>query len=376
MTSDVDQWITALDRIRALDIDHVIPGHGPVQTKDYLATQRSFMLEWKAAVAVAIAKGWSREETIARVSFAERYPVDIGQEYMMDYIQERNAGALYDKLTGTHEHHVPRQGRAPALTRSAGSPSRVGSPAPPEGGRPDVRPARHDGGPRRPRAVGARDPGGPGPGARAQRGPRAGPRGVHLRHRRPPHPGRLPGLLAARVPVHPGARVGGRDRRPGPGRRALRLAGRRPRRGHQPRRLRRVPRVRRGPLQPVRELRARGAAPPVRPQRPGRRRDLRRAGREDDLRAAGQPLVRGRGADRPGVHRPPRRQPRQHHPGRHRGHHRCRRDRPARRRCRPDPGRGAGHRRGPRPSAGQGGGDGLRDRQHRGRRSRRARSGR
>jgi hypothetical protein len=33
------------------------------------------------------------------VSFAERYPVDIGQEYMMDYIQERNAGALWDKLT-------------------------------------------------------------------------------------------------------------------------------------------------------------------------------------------------------------------------------------------------------------------------------------
>jgi len=99
MTSDVDMWITALDRIRALDFDHVIPGHGPVQTKAYLATQRSFMLEWKAAVAVAISKGWSREETVASVSFAERYPVDIGQEYMMDYIQERNAGALYDKLT-------------------------------------------------------------------------------------------------------------------------------------------------------------------------------------------------------------------------------------------------------------------------------------
>ncbi len=107
MTSDVDQWITALDRIRALDIDHVIPGHGPVQTKAYLATQRSFMLEWKAAVAVAVAKGWSREETVARVSFAERYPVDIGQEYMMDYIQERNAGALYDKLTAPTETSYP-----------------------------------------------------------------------------------------------------------------------------------------------------------------------------------------------------------------------------------------------------------------------------
>ena len=99
MTSNVDQWIDALDRIRALDIDRVVPGHGPVQPKSYLATQRAFLLEWTTAVAVAVAKGWSREETIARVSFAERYPVDIGQEYMMEYIQERNAGALWDRLT-------------------------------------------------------------------------------------------------------------------------------------------------------------------------------------------------------------------------------------------------------------------------------------
>jgi cyclase len=99
MTSNVQQWIDALDRIRALDFDHLIPGHGPVQPKSYLATQRAFLLEWTSAVATAVAKGWSREETIARVSFAERYPVDIGQEYMMDYIQERNAGALWDRLT-------------------------------------------------------------------------------------------------------------------------------------------------------------------------------------------------------------------------------------------------------------------------------------
>jgi cyclase len=99
MTSDVDQWIAALDRIRALDIEHVVPGHGPVQPASYLARQRAFLLEWKTAVAAAIADGLSRDETIARVTFADRYPVDIGQEYMMGYIQERNAGALYDKLS-------------------------------------------------------------------------------------------------------------------------------------------------------------------------------------------------------------------------------------------------------------------------------------
>ncbi len=102
MTSNVEQWLAALDVIEALDdVDHVIPGHGPVTNQRYIATQRSMLLEWKTSVAVAVAKGWSREETMERVEFKDRYPVDIGQEYMMDYINSYNAASLYDKLTAT-----------------------------------------------------------------------------------------------------------------------------------------------------------------------------------------------------------------------------------------------------------------------------------
>jgi cyclase len=99
MTSDVDQWLEALETIRKLDVDHILPGHGPVVTKSYLDTQRSNLLDWVAAVASAVSKGWTREETIDRVNFADRYPVDIGQGYMMDHIQTLNAASLYDKMT-------------------------------------------------------------------------------------------------------------------------------------------------------------------------------------------------------------------------------------------------------------------------------------
>jgi cyclase len=100
MTSNVDQWLEALERIRALDVDRLIPGHGPVQTLDYVNTQRGVLLAWKAAVAEAIAKGWTREETVARVRFDDRFgPVDVGQGYMMDHIQTKNAASLWDKLT-------------------------------------------------------------------------------------------------------------------------------------------------------------------------------------------------------------------------------------------------------------------------------------
>jgi cyclase len=99
MESNVPQWLDALERVRELDVDHLLPGHGPVTTTDYVPTQRSVLLEWVSAVTAAVAKGWSREETIARVNFAGRYPVDIGQGYMMDHIQTKNAASLYDKLT-------------------------------------------------------------------------------------------------------------------------------------------------------------------------------------------------------------------------------------------------------------------------------------
>jgi cyclase len=99
MTSDVDQWVDALDVVRELDVDFVVPGHGPVTTKKYLPIQRAVLLEWVSAVANAVARGWSRAETISRVNFAERYPVDIGQGYMMDHIQTLNAASLWDKLT-------------------------------------------------------------------------------------------------------------------------------------------------------------------------------------------------------------------------------------------------------------------------------------
>lgn len=99
MTSDLEQWLDALEVLRSLDVDHVVPGHGPVTTPTYLNTQRSVLIEWKNAVAAAVAAGWSRDETIERVNFADRAPVDIGQGHMMTYIQTLNAGSLYDKLT-------------------------------------------------------------------------------------------------------------------------------------------------------------------------------------------------------------------------------------------------------------------------------------
>ncbi len=97
--SDVDAWIKSLDRLKGLDVDIVVPGHGPICTKREIAVQKAFLLEWVSTVASLIAKGLSKEECIQHMEpIKNRFPVDIGQEYMLDFVIENNTSALYEKM--------------------------------------------------------------------------------------------------------------------------------------------------------------------------------------------------------------------------------------------------------------------------------------
>jgi len=98
-TCDPDALFESLRFLSSLDADYVVPGHGPVVTKDYFYEQAAVVYEWLEAVAYGMAKGWSREECAQRISFAERCPVDIGQEEVMEYIQTANARVVYDYLS-------------------------------------------------------------------------------------------------------------------------------------------------------------------------------------------------------------------------------------------------------------------------------------
>lgn len=98
-TSNLDQWFRSLDRLLDFDVDTIVPGHGPVCTKQEIYVQKSFLMEWITTVAVAIGKGWSKEECLAKISFLDRFPVDIGQEYMGDEVTRNNVSALYEQLT-------------------------------------------------------------------------------------------------------------------------------------------------------------------------------------------------------------------------------------------------------------------------------------
>jgi glyoxylase-like metal-dependent hydrolase (beta-lactamase superfamily II) len=94
-----DCWLQSLEFLRTLDVDYIIPGHGPVITKEYIPKQAAFIREWVTAVAAGIAKGWGKEVCIERISFLDRLPMDIGQESVGPMVQEMNVANLYDFLT-------------------------------------------------------------------------------------------------------------------------------------------------------------------------------------------------------------------------------------------------------------------------------------
>ena len=98
-SANIDELINSLKFIYSLDVDHIVPGHGPVVKKSYIMNQLAYIYEWINAVANGIEKGWSQEECIERISFEERCPVDIGQDEMMEYIQRTHVIKCSNYLT-------------------------------------------------------------------------------------------------------------------------------------------------------------------------------------------------------------------------------------------------------------------------------------
>ena len=97
------EWILSLERMKNMEIDLIIPGHGEICGKEYIDEQISFIREWIDAVKRAIDEGLSLEEARRRISFLDRYPMDVGLERAGERVQRMNVERLYNLLRGCHE---------------------------------------------------------------------------------------------------------------------------------------------------------------------------------------------------------------------------------------------------------------------------------
>jgi cyclase len=92
-----DQWLKSLKKLQKLDIDKVIPGHGPVFDKKQLQVMYDNVKYCTDEVKAAMAKGWSLKEIQEKVTFAERFP-PMGPGDAMAPMRHESIAGLYQVL--------------------------------------------------------------------------------------------------------------------------------------------------------------------------------------------------------------------------------------------------------------------------------------
>ena len=104
--ADPARWLEALDVLRALPAETLVPGHGPVCDKRYLAEQGAFIQEWMDYARAAVGRGWTRQQCVdGLTAMTDRYPMDVEQDGMAPQVMRMNAANLYDYFTGAGIHH-------------------------------------------------------------------------------------------------------------------------------------------------------------------------------------------------------------------------------------------------------------------------------
>ena len=93
--SSPHEWLSSLERMKEMDVEIIVPGHGEICDLSYVEEQISFIREWLNQVREAVKKKWSLEEAKERISFLDRYPVDAGLEGKGEWVQHINIERLY-----------------------------------------------------------------------------------------------------------------------------------------------------------------------------------------------------------------------------------------------------------------------------------------
>lgn len=94
------EWLEALESIRALDVETIVPGHGEPCDKSYLDVQGQIIRDWVGAVEDLIDKGVTEDEAVARgCPPVDPYP--IGQRLFprSAWVDEANIRNVYRQVT-------------------------------------------------------------------------------------------------------------------------------------------------------------------------------------------------------------------------------------------------------------------------------------
>jgi glyoxylase-like metal-dependent hydrolase (beta-lactamase superfamily II) len=94
------EWLQSLERMKELDADIFVPGHGSIGDQSCLTDMQGFIQAWIDAVKAAIDQGMSLEEAQEKVSLLDLRPMETGSESRAQMVQQMNVARLYQVLKG------------------------------------------------------------------------------------------------------------------------------------------------------------------------------------------------------------------------------------------------------------------------------------
>ncbi len=93
--ADPEKWLQSLKRIGELDVDVIVPGHGELCDKDYIAEQAGIVQGWIDAVKSAIEKGLSPEQAFAEITLPDPHPKQPKTPFTVEELDKAIIGRLY-----------------------------------------------------------------------------------------------------------------------------------------------------------------------------------------------------------------------------------------------------------------------------------------
>src|SRR5256886_5522658 len=103
--ADPARWLQALDRLRRVGAQTLVPGHGPVCDKSYLKEQEAFIREWVDYVRGGVDRGLTKDQCVESLTaMTDRYPMDVEQEGYAPRVMKMNVANLFDYVMGAGIH--------------------------------------------------------------------------------------------------------------------------------------------------------------------------------------------------------------------------------------------------------------------------------